>query len=510
MKKQASPFFPERLTNLAFFAIMGCTLLLCLFSWRISYALKLEGQWPDWLCLGLGTAFAALLSFLFSRKSWGRGEPRRWILLGTVIGWCLSVFVFNQAGLHHPYDSESLYEGARELVETGESASLTAYLSQDPNNLLLAWLYTLLWRLALLLGLGSAYILLLPIQCGIVAVSLYLVYRGAEMTVGREKPAVPVILWCIGALFLFFNPKVTENYSDPPAMLVVTLCAFLYLKVRQGGSRRPLYLGFLGFFSMAGYFLKPLCSFVLIAAFLVSFLPAVIRSRKKWRKALLCALALLCGLVLAFGCVQWADGSLGLTLDHERELSAVHYLMMGLNSQGGGIFWYNDLVMSVAYPTYAERQAANWAVTRERVSTAGFKGMAVLMLRKLLTNLNDGTFDWHSNVSLGEDMTWADEMPLRISGLDTALRDFFAGSGFPVLHGLMQSLWLAILLLGAAGSLRRREDGLCVLRLAVLGLILFVELFEASPRFLYAFAPVLLLLAGGGLALLPFPERRKA
>lgn len=359
----------------------------------------------------------------------------------------------------------------------------------------------LVWLPVLAIGKTNAYILMLPLQVAMVCTCCYLMYCCAEMTIGREKPAVPVFVWLLGMVFLGLDPMITQNYSDIPAMFLISICAWLVLRIRDGGRWRVIQLFLLGLISMFGYSLKPQITFVLIGAVLAVLLPEGIRHFRKYRKLALCVLALVLGMAIGAGCASAAVNSLDLELLPERRVGPTHYLMMGLNPEGMGIYSDADMWISTNALNYELRTQANIDTILQRLHDTPLGEYALHFLRKQLTNYNDGSFAWFYTIRGGEIINWCD-MPLTISALSAPIRDFYTGSGFVTFQGLANALWLALLLLGAIGGLTKKKDGLSSLRLTLLGLTLFQILFEASPRYLYAFAPVYCLMAGSGLAVL--------
>lgn len=170
----------------------------------------------------------------------------------------------------------------------------------------------LVWLPVLAIGKTNAYIIMLPLQVAMVCTCCYLMYCCAEMTIGSEKPAVPVFVWLLGMIFLGLDPMITQNYSDIPAMFLISICTWLVLRIREGGKWRIVQLFLLGLISMFGYSLKPQITFVLIGAVLAVLLPEGIRHFRKYKKLALCVLALVLGMAIGSGCASAAVNSLNL------------------------------------------------------------------------------------------------------------------------------------------------------------------------------------------------------
>ena len=121
-------------------------------------------------------------------------------------------------------------------------------------------------------------------------------------------------------------------------------------------------------------------------------------------------------------------------------------------------------------------------------------GTAAFYADKLAWNWGDGMFS-----AWGEG---GDSLPGRLApatGLTGVIHDLngFNGAGYQVRAELTQGLWLAVLLVAGVGLLRvpyRRE--ILLLALSVLGIGAFTMVFQGRSRYLFAFVPLVVALAG--------------
>ena len=136
----------------------------------------------------------------------------------------------------------------------------------------------------------------------------------------------------------------------------------------------------------------------------------------------------------------------------------------------------------------------------------GLGGLLAHAVRKTMTNYSDGTFGWEQEGDFygydtyyfeGSSPWFYEHIPPFYIGADYP--DMVDGSFSHVWRTIVQCAWLAVLLFGAFSFSKTSDHRVAVLQLAILGLTLFQLLFEARARYLFAYAPAYILLAGTGL-----------
>ena len=106
-------------------------------------------------------------------------------------------------------------------------------------------------------------------------------------------------------------------------------------------------------------------------------------------------------------------------LPAEKSMTITHYLMMGLNSETEGVYSSDDVNYSINIGDKKARQEANIKIIRERLEKMGFNGFAKLVIKKNLSNYNDGTFTWAREGGFYKTVYPSD------SRVKTALRNFY-------------------------------------------------------------------------------------
>jgi hypothetical protein len=143
--------------------------------------------------------------------------------------------------------------------------------------------------------------------------------------------------------------------------------------------------------------------------------------------------------------------------------------------------------------TAATRWSADWIHGRWVAEGAG--GLAAFYADKAVWNWGDGMF-W----AWGEGADGRrDTLPPVDDGVAGVVHqvDGRFGAGYPLRSDLAQGLWLAVVLVGGVGALRRRRPprDVVLVALAVVGIAAFTLLFQGRSRYLLTFVPLVVALA---------------
>ena len=84
----------------------------------------------------------------------------------------------------------------------------------------------------------------------------------------------------------------------------------------------------------------------------------------------------------------------GIILDSSQTFGMSHFLMMGNNEEGGGVYSEDDVIYSKSFATPQERKKANIQRAFERIKDMGTVGYSRFLAKKILTVYNDGTYAW--------------------------------------------------------------------------------------------------------------------
>ena len=402
------------------------------------------------------------------------------------------------------------------------------YYSHYPNNLLLLRLVQLCMKAAVALGADHPIVgifLFDILNCMACATALLCIYYVLRRIASVECALVGYVL---GVMLLWTSPWASIMYSDAIMLATPIVGIVMVLAARhQVGWRSALLWFVFGATMLIGYRIKPQQVFLLFSVVMMGTLSLLYLSRggHEQRKPHLkrlgtsaCAVAL--GVVVAMTAANVATSRLSSKLDEDARIGWQHYLMMGLNSEVGGVYAAKDVRYSFSFEDRASRTRGNLERVVERLQQMGIGGTAHLLLDKLLTNYGDGSFAWDmEGYFVAEEPAWSDDFlsPLTLSLYYPGSKNIPMGSHYDSWMTYEQAVWLVVLLLCPFGMLlrvgddktltvgddgARNDDCLFVETIAALTLLMlsvFELLFEARARYLYSFSTLYVLLAALGV-----------
>lgn len=420
--------------------------------------------------LWLGRTLFLRLPALSPRMEWaiGGGALAVWWCVQLAAAWCLEVRPTET------WDFGVVFSAARTLAEgsrvTGD------YFTLFPNNIPLCLVLAAFMRVF-----GTGMLPALVLNTLAVNLSVLFAWRTLRRLAGQAAGLCGLgVCLCLAPLVLY-GPIV---YTDTLSMPFVCGAARLWAWAREGGARRRLAgLVLAGAVCAAGAWLKMTAAILLAAVVLdaVLGLPG--------RQKLLAA-----GAAAAFALVYLPLSLLAansvLAGDPDAAVPHSHWVMMGLSGDGG----YNDddyqLTLASA-PDKAGRDAFARGEILRRVEEMGPAGLAQHLAAKLSYTWGDGTC--YAPMKL--DIAPVRATPLQgycIQGLPHTGRTVYVSTG-------LQLALLGFAVWGAVRGIRRRDYRPAFVQMAVLGLGLFLLVWEARSRYIVSFLPLAALCGVWGL-----------
>ena len=476
----------------AVFSVLTLLLVLLLRSSE-DYFAKAETALPSVAAVFILGVIATVF-YLWSAKP-AKTVSRRPIWLLSAGLFVVQIILFYNIYFLTNWDTLHIISAAQMITSPNYTGMVSPYLSMYPNNLLLTWLYSVLFPAGTALSLHWAYFVIL-IQCALAVLGgLMLFSLASDLT----SSTAAYFVWAVYAIHIGLSPWLGILYSDPITLCVPISILYLYHRA-QNGRRVPLKWCAIGVLACVGYLIKPFSAIAAIAVVLVSLFHG-------WEKRELHAVLKACAafalaVAVAFGIFKAVIiPSTKLELDPEARLGAPHFLMMGLNENSNGAWSVTDVLFSASQPDIETRTAANLSVFAERLREMGLSGLAEHGKKKLLVNFADGTYAWGQ-----EGDFYFQILPEPNDSAAPFLRSLFYnhGDNYKYWETIQNIIWYTLLLgssYGAFTILRRREHTPIVmaLYLSLLGISAYVMIFESRARYLFIYAPVFLLAAACGL-----------
>ena len=479
----------------AYAAMMCIIIAICILFFHIPHGRRIDcPPWPTLMLSGAALFFCLLcVCSLCFRKP----IPKRFLFSAAFVLMILQMIAVYQYYFYTDWDINTLMELSSAIAHDADRTTRLNYFSIYPNNLLLAWFFSVVERAAHALGLHELeYYVILCVQC------LFSAATGVLLFLILEKLLHDTRLSAFGyALYLLLvglSPWVSIPYSDSVGLLFPTLILFLYLYRDRTKHRWAIWMA-IAFLSWIGYKIKPQILILPIAIVIIRLL-ALLRSEKPFscvRRLPALAAGALCAVLLT----NLAISSIGLPLNRDKTFGAQHFFMMGLNPDTYGVWSEEDVSFSASYPNGRVRNRANMDRAFLRICQMGPGGLIVQIARKTLTNYHDGSFCW-----AGEGEFFSEILPEKNPTLSRFFRSIYytrsqaeTGVNFMKWFSFEQKIWATVLLFGVFSALGKKSEERDLIMLTIIGLTLFELLFEARARYLYLFAPFYILLAVYGM-----------
>jgi len=459
---------------------------------------------------------------LFCGREWLERNRRVVIAVGVILVLALQLLYVRQLYVVHDWDPRPIMAAAMELSHFNDSslaASAPAayvepgfpktYLAAYPNNMLLVFVYELVFRACVALGIPYAVYLCICLNVLVLDAAIILAVVCAWRLWGGSAGRMTLLL---AVPLLGFSPWISVAYSDTLATVLPVLLLYLYLRYLESTARTQMVLvAAMGAVSAVGYLLKPHVLAMSLAIAVVHF--AAHRSGSsagaRIRKLLLCLIA---ALVVLGVFDAYRDYRLRTRLpEHVSAQSAfpmTHIIAMGMKGQGG---WNEqDVHEQYEIATADARQRHNLQLIENRLRAFGVQGYARHLARKLVWISTDGTFYWQGEGRFSKSPV------MHRDPLARALQSVFFPNGahHRWFQLIVNAAWLLILTaLVAPLATRRRGDtdwGLLVARTSVVLLLLMLLVLEGRSRYLISFLPVFMLLAAYLLGMLAERYRRRS
>ena len=388
-------------------------------------------------------------------------------------------------------DNFMLIRGSQMLARDGSFAAnpdFGLYLARFSNQWGFFLMLTGLFRLLALFGLEECLFVLVAIQALLYAAAMRAALELARRLHGaRGEIMMTAMLALCLPLYLAAAVLYTDTFSLPFVVFTL-LCAQRVLDTPDGRGQ----LGWAALCALSvlvGGQIKMTVAIALIAAVILWLLRLPLL-----RAALLSAL---CAAVLALGTAGVHSVMLSGIIDPavyaQQNTPLIHWVMMSIptgdNPYGGATGDYG-ITWGMMDEGATQEEVMDSILTRmkDRIYTLRYPNrLLTALLRKNAAGMGDGTYGMTEML---------DDGPLRenaVSAVVLAGRPYY-----PLYAAVCTGVAMAHMLLAALGTgraLRARDTRTALPAVAMVGIILFLLLWEARGRYSFGFMPVLLLLS---------------
>lgn len=408
------------------------------------------------------------------------------------------------------WDPQTVFQQAFILSGDRSFPDLTQYYDAYPNNLAIVAVVWVVIRVSDVIGVN--YITVSTFFTSVVLTTTLFVMYSTVQRVLNAKTALIALLF--GCLLVWFSPWSRTLYTDSVGMLFPILSLYLMLCIYSARSQsNRVFLGLLlGGVLGFGYLIKPTTIFIAFAAgiVMITFIIKKVYEHSVLRPSVLKAVAL--GSALLIG-ILIAAVPLKVYMVNKMDLSVdampvTSFAMMGLTTvcdiDSGqcryGAWNLSDGLSRFNFSSTSQYRSYINKTIQQRLHNLGTVGYVKFLSQKGSWVLSDGTF-YSYNEGVEKNAQLA-----HIGNLDKKIQSIAHPSGkyYHVFENVIEVVWLMLLFscVAALVSARKYISEKSVksfvfisVQIAILGLVVFLLLFEARSRYLFLYVPVFIVLA---------------
>lgn len=312
------------------------------------------------------------------------------------------------------------------------------------------------------------------------------------------NPAAVLISFLLYLATAGLSPWKTIPYTDSYGILFPVLCIWLYLCSRDckraAGQLSLLALSLLS--GVVGGFMKP-SAYIAVLAVLgvegIHFLTNLRKEKKPYNALLRITFCLGCAVLLYVGagnCKNYIVKDIGLDYNEEIEATVQYFFFIGTKELTTGSFSSEDFNIFPEFQfSKADRNAACMERAFERIRERGFFGTIGFCLKKLVKSFNDGTFAWTT-------VLFYEPFPEGLYHLNVPagyLRSLLmpGGANQAKYDTLAELIWIFTLIsIPGITLFRKKRESFVIFPILVIGILVYLILFESGARYIYIFLPL--------------------
>lgn len=396
--------------------------------------------------------------------------------------------------LNPSWDMGTVFEIAKEYVEKGTITN-TFYLAEFPNNTMMLCIEIIFMKVLKIFHITDYLTAITILTACIITASVVVFYYIAKKILGDKKALMFLIIAVFTTPFYLYS---AVYYTDTFSMLIVALLFYLWLIIREmEKSKKKLILQiFYGIILFVAYELKLTSVFVYIAIIIYEICNTNIKSviKNNYIIVLISIIFLISFKVLIVN---------NLTTEEERnkyQIPTEHWIMMGMN--GVGNFIPEDYAYTNQFGTLEEKAKADREMIVQRIKENNINEHIKRITRKMGYTWHDGTY-------------FVPDILRRLPTNKNILHEFVLEDGkycsfYKYIPQIMHFAMLIFIMLNLRKIIKNKEYNSKELvgMISILGIMMFLIIWENRSRYLVNMLPLMLLMQINGIDY--FSNRKKA
>lgn len=426
---------------------------------------------------GLPIIFLFFAVFVFKKRKKDFSDKKYFTILIAMSLMVLGIqFIYQIFGYFtQTWDSGHMIRTVNHFARYGNIDDM-AYMTRYPNNSMLTFILILIRSIPYI---GRTNLLILMINA--IVVNLAGVFTSLTVRNITKKNGLSLFVYIVLIPLFLLSPWILVYYSDTFASLAPILVLYIYSKDKK--DYRDYF--FICFIAFLGYYIKPTVIIVLMAIVLAELIfnyKSILNYKKHIKVFKRNSLACLLAVLVVIG-INSASKVYVLYYDAPNvvKFNLVHFIAMGLNDETDGI--YNDRDVG---DTMSMGVNQNFKKIENRIFNRSIDKHIHFFAKKTLVNFNDGVFAW------GHEGCFFCNVRKSNNVITNFIWNIILPEGMYHRYYLliMQWIWLLVLVFIPSILSKYMSKSEFAIILSIIGISLFLTIFEARARYLYCFAPV--------------------
>lgn len=435
------------------------------------------------ICIGVAFALGVFLLYhkLFRKTS---EISRKWeiiiVVSAIVIFLILGIVVIFTLRVKPGWDFGHIYNAALNLANHGDFGEAYTYISNFPFQLFLVGMFSIVIKLTS--GILPASDALIYLNLLFILMTIGLFYLIIRKMFDVKKAIFSLFMFIVFSPIILYTPIF---YSDTISMFFVMLCFYLALFLCDEAItiRKRIILSLLfGLSLLCGFEIK---ATVLILAIAVLLFVLFIKKKVSVKNA---TISIVCVATVFLPLSYLISTKSQQLTNRDMEIPKTHWVMMGLRNYGGfNMEDYSEITFkALDEGRQQELKDIHIEEIKNRLGNYGVFGYLNFLTKKLSYTWGDGTY------------YVSDKLSREPSNPDSWIYKFVAKDGeyfqiYSTFMNGMQFMLLLVICIGALLTVKDRSE-FAIIKLAIMGVIIFFLLWEARSRYLINYLPLLFVL----------------
>ncbi|MGN1299277.1 MAG: hypothetical protein ACI4UE_04775 [Candidatus Scatovivens sp.] len=409
------------------------------------------------------------------------------------------------------FDPIRIYSGALEMVEGLKMCYINLeYFSRCYNNIPLLLIYFFIFSIVKSFNLTNYLLAVIFLNIIIVDLSIFIIYKILKKLLGNNYD---YLSFAFTVPMLAITPWIGAVYSDTLSLIFPVLIFYLYLLYKD--NHKIKYIIEIAITLAISVLIKPTNIIIFTAIIMIEFVKIISNCSKnkkinymEYMKKIVAFSLTIILVILLYNFIQNSiiNNYISKQDIKDNKFSFTHFIMMGLkdtknNKNQYGMYYEYDVQCTKSYIGVGAKRKFNMQQIKNRLADMGIKGYINFIYNKYTWIISDGTFFYgrEGNFYAGSEPKNCGEFAKKIQEYTYYDKEGF--NNFTV--NFEQAIWIVVLMLLLFDSLlniKKTDDTyLNILRISVIGIILFILLFEARSRYLFHYLPIFIILAVNGI-----------